>query len=333
MISLPLPPGDTPILVPRTVRSIVVTGAGGFVGRRTSSVLVDAGYSVRALVRRPFALPGQASPRFTLSIVNDLGAACDLEALLEGADALVHLAARVHRRGEDLLRAPALYDRDVRMTEKLTKAARHAGVSRLVFLSSVKALGDVSPNGALARDSLPRPVDAYGRAKLAAERLLTDASAATGLQVVIVRPPLVYGAEAMANFRQLVRCVQLGVPLPLAGIQNRRSIVSVENLASFIVRCLGPMDARCNVFHVSDPEPVSTPQLLRYIAAALGVPPRLFSIQPRTLERMCRVLGREDLARRLLMSLELEVVESFAALGWRPVVTTREGIQQALRGA
>ena len=202
----------------------------------------------------------------------------------------------------------------------------------MVYLSSIKALADCSPDGALARTSPPNPVDPYGRSKLETERQLAAISAATGLQVVVIRPPLVYGPAASANFRQLVRWVRRGIPLPFAGVQNRRSIVSVDNLASFIVRCLGPIDEPFNIFHVSDPGPVSTPELLRYVAAGLGVRPRLFSVPTGLLQRLCALTGRADLAARVLGSLELETQDSFAALAWQPRTATREGILRAVRG-
>ena len=311
---------------------MVVTGAGGFVGQEACTRLLLAGRSVRALARRNFTLPDGQTSRLTITVVEDLATAEHPEDLLAGADAVVHLAARAHRTTDKPDITASLYDRDVQMTKALALAAHRAGVRRMVYLSSVKALGDRSPHGALARTSPPNPVDPYGRSKLAAERQLAAISAATGLQVVVIRPPLVYGPAASANFRQLVRWVRREIPLPLAGVRNRRSIVSVDNLASFIVRCLGPIDEPFNIFHVSDPGPVSTPELLRYVAAGLGVRPRLFSVPTGLLQRLCALTGRADLAARLLGSLELETQDSFAALAWQPRTATREGILRAVRG-
>jgi nucleoside-diphosphate-sugar epimerase len=174
-------------------------------------------------------------------------------------------------------------------------------------------------------------VDAYGQSKLAIERQLKAFSASTGLEVVMIRAPLVYGPGAGANFRQLVRWVRRGVPLPLAGVVNRRRIVSVENLASFILRCLGPLDQPCDVSHVSDPAPVSTPELLRYVADGLNVRARLFSVPTGLLESFCRLIRRADVATKLLMSLEFETEDSFAALAWRPGTDTHDGIIRAVR--
>jgi UDP-glucose 4-epimerase len=309
---------------------VVVTGAGGFVGQEACASLLRAGYAVHALARRNFELPEGQTPRLAVTLVEDLATAGHLEDLLAGADAVVHLATRVHRTEKPGVAAP-FYDRDVQMTRALALAARSVGVRRMVFLSSIKALADRSPNGALPRNFPPHPVDPYGRSKLAAERQLAAISALTGLHVVVIRPPLVYGPGASANFRQLVRWVARGVPLPLGGVQNRRSIVSVDNLTSFIIRCLGPIDETFSVFHVSDPEPVSTPELLRYVAAGLEVRSRLFFVPTGILQGVCALAGRSDLAARLLGSLELETQDSFAALAWQPRTATREGILRAVR--
>ena len=310
----------------------MVTGAGGFVGREACAALLRGGYAVRAVARRNFSLPDGQTAGLAISLVEDLATADHLEELLSGAYAVIHLAARVHRLSEAPSVAAQAYERDVQMTRSLALAARRAGVSRLVYLSSVKALAECTPGGALARDAVPHPLDPYGRSKLAAERSLAAISASTGLQVVVIRPPLVYGSGASANFRQLVRWVARGVPLPLGGVRNRRSIISVENLTAFIVRCLGPVGDTFNTFHVSDAEPVSTPQLLRYVAAGLGVRPRLFSVRTSLLESLLALAGRTDQAARLLSSLELETQDSFDAVGWRPIIATGEGILRAVRG-
>lgn len=310
---------------------VVVTGAGGFVGQEACATLLRTGHTVRALARRNFTLAAGQTSQLAITLVEDLAAADRLEDVLAGADAIVHLAARVHRTSETAGVAAHIYDRDVQMTRAVALAAHRAGVRRMVYVSSVKALADRSPNGALARTSPPNPVDPYGRSKLEAERQLAAVSAATGLQLVVIRPPLVYGSGASANFRQLVRLVDRGIPLPLAGVKNRRSIVSVDNLASFIVRCLGPIDQTFSIFHVSDPQPVSTPELLRYVAAGLGVRPRLFAVHSGLLESLCALAGRSDLAAKLLMSLELETQDSFAALTWQPPTATPQGILRAIR--
>jgi len=316
----------------RRLKNIVVTGASGFVGQETCAALLRAGHAVRALTRRHFTIPGDGRADFTITQVEDLAATDRLDELLLGADAVIHLAARVHRGSEKPSVAAGAYTRDVQMAQGLALAARRVGVERFVFVSSIKALGDRSPDNAFTRTSPPNPLDPYGQSKLAIERQLKAFNASTGRDVVVIQAPLVYGPRAGANFRQLVRWVRRGVPLPLAGVRNRRSIVSVDNLANFIVRCLGRVEESFNTFHVSDPAPVSTPELLRHVAAGLRVRPRMFSIPTGVLESLCKVVGRADVAARVLMSLEFETEDSFAALAWRPGTDTREGIIRAVRG-
>jgi nucleoside-diphosphate-sugar epimerase len=310
---------------------VVVTGAGGFVGQEVCAALLEVGHTVHALARRPFAAAASGAA-FKLTLIEDLADSAGAAEWFAGAEAVIHLAARVHHVSERLGDAEPLYARDVQIARHVALAAHRAGARRLVFMSSIKALADSSAAGvALARSGVPRPVDPYGRAKLAAERELEAVSAFRGLEVAVIRAPLVYGAGAGANFRQMVRWVRRGVPLPLAGVQNRRSIVSTDNLAQSVLRCLGPLSGSYNIYHVSDPAPVSTPELLHHIAAALNMQPRLYSVSTPLLESLCRLLGREDLAVRLLMSLEFETADSFAALGWQPLTDTRDGIARAVR--
>lgn len=312
-------------------RCIVVTGAGGFVGQATCRALLRAGYRVRALARRPFELPGADTSLFALSIVGDLLHAPGLGDLLANADAVVHLAARVHQvsDGEDQAQ---LYLRDVVIAESLAQAAHQARVRRFVFLSSIKALAEhSSPGVLLSRHSTPRPADAYGRSKREIEQRLCAISAATGLEVAILRSPLVYGSRAVANFRQMVRVVQRGWPLPLAGVHNSRSVLYLDNLVSCVLRCLLPLQRPCCTLHVADAAPVSTPELLRDIAYGLNAPPRLFYVPPALLNAACRVLRRPDLAVRVLGSLAFETEDSFAELQWRPPATTRDAIARSVR--
>ena len=287
---------------------------------------------MRAVVRRRVPLPEANPAQLTICLVDDLACTTHFENLLAGADAVVHLAGRVHHLAEKQRETATYVQENVHMTRALADAAHRAGVRRFVFMSSIKALGDRSDHGAFARDFPPQPVDAYGLSKLNAERQLAAISAATGLEVVVIRAPLVYGSGASANFRELVRWVRRGVPLPLAQVHNRRSVVSVENLADFIVRCLGMIDGLCNTFHVADARPVSKAELLRYVADGLQMRARLFPMPISLLEVLCRVIGRADIAARLLNSLEFETEDSFAALDWRPGNDTREGVIRALRG-
>jgi UDP-glucose 4-epimerase len=310
---------------------VVVTGASGFIGKEVCRRLVAQGHAVRAIVRRPGSAD-VAGQHIEESIVGDLGDCLRNPAIFAGADAVVHLAARVHRDGAEDVGVDAVYHREnAELTKALAETAQLAGVRRFVFMSSVKALGERSGCAPLRCGETPRPEDAYGRSKLAAEQLLAQVSAASGLEIAIIRSPLVYGPEARANFRTLVRAIERGVPLPFAAVENRRSIVSVWNLADFVVRCLGPLPATSCVFHVADPRPVSTPELMRLIGAGLGRKARMVSVPTALLGWVFRATGRGAWVDRLLGSLELDTSQTFTALGWVPLHSVDDGIMRSLQ--
>ncbi len=311
---------------------MIVTGASGFVGREVCRSLVAAARPVRALVRRPGQLDYVSEGMIEERVVVDLRKCADDPAIFAGADAIVHLAGRVHVRDADSPAAERTYQRDnVALTDALASAAASAGVSRFIFMSSIKALAERSGRLPLRPDDVPQPEDAYGRSKLAAERALACGSSATGLEVAVIRPPLVYGPDVRANFRALVNAVARGLPLPLGAVRNRRSLVSVWNVADFVVRCLGPLPSRYTLLHVADPSPVATPQLVRLIADALGRPARLLPVPPVVLSAALRVIGRGAWIDRLVNSLELDTTASYASLGWAPRLDVAEGIGRTVR--
>ena len=269
-------------------KTVVVTGAGGFIGLPFTERLLLAGAEVRATVRRDSAALGGLAGRGRLRqvVVGDIGAATDWSDALAGAEAVVHLAARVHVMSpsqRDPLERYAEINRDA--TLRLAEAAARAGVKRLVFVSSAKAEDGSG--------------DPYSRSKADAERLLRDASGGLGLECVIVRPPLVYGPGVRANFLRLMRLVDSGVPLPFGGIDNRRSFVFVGNLADALHACIDHPRAAGQTFAVSDGEDVSTPELVRRIARALDRPVRLFPIPIPVLALAGRLTGQAQAVSRL----------------------------------
>ena len=302
-------------------RRILVTGASGFVARALfSGKPADKKYV--AISRQAVELEGipwQRSP--------ELSGTADWTPLLEGVDAVVHLAGRVHlAAGGD----PSLYfAENSDGTAKLARDAGAAGVRRFVFLSSAKVLGDESGATPLREDAPARPGDPYAASKLAAERALAGIGGA--MQITILRPPLVYGPGVKANFLALLAAVARGVPLPLASIRNRRSLVGVENLAAAIVACLESPAAALRSYNVTDGPPVSTPGLVRALAEALGRPARLFAFPPSALEAGGAMLGRGETVKRLTRSLELDDSAIRAELGWRPGTTFDAGIAQTAR--
>lgn len=300
---------------------MLVTGGSGFVARALFS-LMPSGLEYVASSRRdmaPGGIPWRRSP--------DLGPMADWRQTLEGVDAVVHLAGRVHLAADA---DPAPYfSENHEGTLKLARDASEAGVRRFLFVSSAKVLGDDSGKAALDERVPAQPGDPYAASKLGAEQALATLGGA--MEVTILRPPLVYGAGVGANFLALLSAVARGVPLPLASIENRRSLICVDNLANAIIACLASSAAAGRTYHVTDGVPVSTPRLIRAIAAALGRPPRLFAFPPRVLEVCGMLVGRGETVKRLTRSLELDDSAIRAELGWRAPCSFDDGIAATVR--
>ena len=299
--------------------AIVVTGASGFIGGAVCRFLAERGQDVHAWVRGQG--PGyEHDPR--IHVVGDLAATPDqvLDEKLRGVRAIVHLAARVHVLRES---APDALDAfraaNVVATRRLAQAAARTGVQRLVFTSSVKVLGDHSPNGrSLLDDDSPAPADAYARSKLDAEQALTQVSRETSLAVAILRPPLVYGPEVGGNFLRLWRAVARGVPLPLGRVSNRRSLLYVGNLVHAISELLDAREPARGTWLVADRECPSTPELVRHIAAALGVRARLIPLPASWMANAARLTGRQAVWTSLAGSLAIDARPLDAVVGPPP---------------
>lgn len=304
---------------------VAVTGASGFVGRALCQDLQARGYLTIPLLRTPRTdFPGAVT-------VGDVGADTDWSQALAGVDCVVHCAGRAHVTLE-----PGTNDLDacrrvnVAGTRQLAMAAARAGVRRLVFVSSIKVLGERSEKGApLQFDGLPAPEDAYGISKWEAEQVLQVISEQTGLQTVTVRPPLVYGPGVRANFLRLVQAVARGTPLPLGSVRNHRSLVALDNLTDLLVRCTDHPDAPGHTFLVSDDHDLSTPDLIRGLGEALHRPARLLPC-PMSLLRLGGLLsGRSDQIERLIGNLQVDIGHTKEVLRWGP----RSSVQQGLRSA
>jgi nucleoside-diphosphate-sugar epimerase len=300
---------------------VLVTGANGFVGLPLCERLTRAGVEVVAGVRRPSAslaalaalTPPGAEGRLRQVELGDLGAAPDWSSALTAVDAVVHLAARVHVPGT--APDPAAFHRvNVEGTMRLAQAAARAGVRRLVFISSVKA----KDGGG----------DPYSRSKAEAEERLGEASLRLGLACVIVRPTLVYGPRVRANFLRLMRLVDSGIPLPLASVANRRSLVFVGNLVDALHACVTHPDAPGRTFAVSDGEDVSTPDLVRRMAQALGRPARLFPFPLTLLRIAAAVAGQSQAIERLTGDLTVDSSPIRSVLGWRQPHSMEQGLAE-----
>lgn len=308
--------------------TVLVTGATGFVGQALVGRLAADAVPVRAAVRNPVQLAGAQ-----VVAVGDIGPRTDWRTALAGVDCVVHLAARVHVMREQAADPLAEFRKvNVDGTLALARQAAAAGVRRFIFISSIKVSGEsTAPGRPFAADDVPAPVDPYGISKLEAERGLSALAAETRMEVVIIRPVLVYGPGVKANFRSMMAWLRRGMPLPLGAIHNQRSLVALDNLVDMIVTCLDHPAAAGQVFLVSDGEDLSTTGLLRRMGVALGKPARLLPVPATWLGGAARLLGRGDVAQRLCGSLQVDIEKTRRLLGWTPPVTVDEALRKTAR--
>lgn len=309
---------------------ILVTGGGGFIGRPLCARLALDGFDVRASVRQ----------RPLLNVANvecvrvELTPETDWSRYLAGVDSIVHVAARAHMtrdRAEDPL---AEFRRvNAASTLCLARQAAAAGVRRFVFLSSIGVNGAETGERPFSELDPAKPHSPYALSKHEAELGLRDIAENTGMAVVVIRPPLVYGPGAPGNFGALVRAVARKWPLPLGSIKNRRSFIGVDNLVDFICTCLQHPRAANETFLVSDGEDVSTPELIRRLAAAMHRPARLIPVPVVALRSVAGMFGRREAVQALCGSLQVNIGKARRTLGWVPALTLEEGLRRAVRGA
>ena len=310
----------------RAAPDLLVTGASGFVGRALCDSLAASGRAPRRAVRQPSA----GTPDTTA--IGDIGPNTDWKAALDGIRCVVHLVARTHVLRETAADPLSEYRRiNVMGTERLARDAAASGVRRIVFLSSVKVNGERTSTRPYTEDDMPRPEDAYGISKLEAEQALARVAAETRLEIVLLRPPLVYGPGVKGNFLRLMDIVTRGVPLPFASVANRRSLVYVGNLVAAITHAIDAPRAAGRAYLVSDGEDVSTPTLMRGIADALGVASRLFPCPPPLLEIAGMLSGRGAEIARLTGSLQVDSSRIRRELGWNPPFRLEQGLAETAR--
>jgi nucleoside-diphosphate-sugar epimerase len=304
---------------------VLVTGATGFIGRALLARLGSDGHALRAAVRNPAPDLDVEQIR-----VGDLGPETEWDRAVASCDVVVHAAARVHVLRERAAAPLTEYRRaNVEGTLQLVRRAAAAGVRRFVFVSSIKVHGEeTQPGRPFRADDPPAPIDAYGVSKLEAEEGLRRIAAETGMQFTIVRPPLVYGPGVKANFHALMRALYRGLPLPLGAIDNKRTLVALDNLVDLIAVCVAHPAAADAVFLAGDAEDLSTTELARRLADALGVRPRLLPVPARLLEASARVLGAAALAQRLCRWLQIDTCAARERLGWSPPVAVNEALRR-----
>jgi len=305
---------------------ILVTGATGFVGRALCARL-SLRHTLRISVRnRSHEKCGNGVDVIEAELSKDQ----DWCKALSGVSLVIHCAARVHVMSEDTNNPLAEFRRvNVDGTLRLALQAAEAGVQRFVFVSSIKVNGEHSQLGfPFTADQAPNPGDPYGVSKCEAEEGLRALSKETGMEVVIIRPPLVYGPGVKANFLVMMSWLSRGVPLPLGGVtENRRSLVFLDNLVDLIVTCIDHPDAANQTFLVSDDEDLSTSALLRRIAAAQGKRARLIHLPAGLIVMVARLIGRPGVAQRLCGSLQVDISKTKSLLGWSPPVSVDEGLR------
>jgi nucleoside-diphosphate-sugar epimerase len=310
---------------------IFVTGANGFVGSNLCMALASSGRTVVAATRH--TLPDMV-PNISNFQISTLAADTNWQHGLQGCDAIVHLAARVHVMSDKATDPLTEFRRaNVNGTLNLARQAAAAGVRRFVFISSIKVNGESTRLGqAFAADDVPNPQDPYGISKHEAEQGLCQLAAETGLEVVIIRPPLVYGPGVKANFQSMMHWLKRGIPLPLGTIHNKRSLVALDNLVDLIITCLDHPAAANQTFLVSDDEDLSTTELLRRMGLALDRSARLIPVPTLLLEAGAALLGRRNIAQRLCGSLQVDISKARTLLGWNPPISVDEGLRRTAQG-
>lgn len=300
---------------------ILVTGANGFVGSALHKHLLHKNVPVLAVSRG--AAPGCVP-------IGSIDESTDWSQMLAGVDAVVHLAARVHVM-RDTADNPLQEFRkaNVHATMNLARQAAAAGVRRFVLVSSIKVNGEQTEPGRPFRpDDPPQPVDPYGISKLEAERALLDLACDSGIEVTIVRPPLVYGPGVKANFLNMMKVLHWGLPLPLGAINNRRSLVFLENLVDLLMLCVTHPAAKNQIFLAGDGRDLSTTELCRLLAGALGRPARLLPVPSVWIDSAAALLGKRAFSRRLCGSLQVDISKAETLLGWRPPVSVKMALEQ-----
>ena len=308
-------------------KHILVTGGSGFVGSALIKRLLSEHRDILAVGRSDVNLPVET---VKVSSFSELGA---LGQRLGSVDVVVHCAARAHIMNDDTVDPLAEYRKvNVDGTLNVARHALEAGVKRFLFVSSIKVNGEHTPPGRpFTEEAAPAPEDPYGISKYEAERELQALCAETGMELVIIRPPLVYGPGVKGNFASMIRLLEKGLPLPLGAVRNKRSLVALDNLVDLIVTCVDSPAAANQVFLAADGQDISTTELLRNVANAMGKPARLLPVPSGLLMLGASLFGKKAVAKRLLGSLQVDISKARELLGWQPPVSVEEGLARAVR--
>ena len=306
--------------------NILVTGASGFLGQHLSYSLSALQHvQLTACVRKVRSLSF-----YPVTEIGSIDSKTQWMRVLKDQNIVIHTLGLSYVTNDNVINSLAEFRRvNVDGTTNLARQAAAAGVKRFIFISSIKVNGEQTQSAKpFTADDVPAPEDDYGLSKVEAEVALLQVSDETGMEVVIIRPPLVYGPGVKGNFANMIKVVQKGIPLPLGAVNNQRSLVAIDNLVDFIITCIYHPSAANEVFLVGDGHDLTTTELLQGIAAAMGKPSRLISV-PKSVLMFCAVLlGKRAVAQRLLGSLQVDITKARNLLGWEPPISVQEGLRR-----
>jgi nucleoside-diphosphate-sugar epimerase len=304
----------------------LVTGATGFIGKTLCQKLLEHNSEVVIVTRT------QTHTNKNITIINKVLTKDTVwEDALKGVDVIIHLAGRAHvmkEEADDPYQAYA--EINIEATKRLAEQAALYGVKRFIFLSSVKVNGERTYSVAFTETDIPQPEDDYGKTKYEAEKALSIIAKETGMEVVTIRPPLVYGTDVKANFKNLIKLSHLSIPLPFGAIHNKRSLIYIENLIDFIVLCTHHPKAANETFLISDDEDVSTTQLIKYIREANGQKSWLLPVHKSWLTCVFKLIGKSSLSDRLCGNLQVDITKAKTLLNWKPPYSVKEGIARTV---
>lgn len=309
----------------------LVTGASGFIGRKLCQRLIDQGCHVTGVVRNPGDFPGFSGHSFQQVILGDIDGTTDWNSALQGVDLVFHLAASGEGKGSFEEQMKFLRQINVEGTRQLSRACASHQVKRLIYVSSIKVLGEQTVAGrAWTESDMPLPITPYGISKWEAEQAVWQALSGSSTEAVVIRPPLVYGPGVQGNFLQLMKLVSKQIPLPFAGLANRRSMIYLENLLDILCLCASHPAAAGKTYLVSDGDDTSTNTLVRKTADLLGIPARLFYFPENLMSIFASMVGKSEQAARLLGSLAVDNEKVRTELGWTPTYNMHYGLRETV---
>ena len=315
------------------MKKILVTGASGFIGQSLCETLSKSGRLVLGAVRNLNSILINKNVKYVS--IGDISFKKDWKNFLYGIDCIIHCAGTAHKMNNDK-NFDVYRSTNIDGTNHLAEQAAEAGVKRLIFLSSIKVNGESTNNiksqKKFSNNDIPAPMDLYSVSKLNAERVLWEVSSKTGLEVAVLRLPLVYGYGAKGNLQKLIKFVRSGIPLPLSLVKNQRSMIGTDNLVDLLIRCIDHPEASGKTFLASDGEDLSTPEFIKLIASSMGKKANLFPFPISMLKFLASVLGKRDEIDRLVGSLRIDDSYTKEILNWTPPISVEEGIRRMVQG-